>query len=140
MESRPSVKAAESVNSEADGKCEVFKKQIQQLEYEAQRAFEQYNAVDARNRLVAGELERRWNEKLEELAQVKKTLDEIGNQQKTLTAEQKQQLLEMGPLLQTGVVFPCLSDGEVKKKIIRTVIEEIIVRLDECTKMLQFVI
>jgi hypothetical protein len=29
---------------------------------------------------------------------------------------------------------------EVKKTIIRTVIEEIMVRLDECTKMLQFVI
>jgi hypothetical protein len=30
-------------------------------EYEAKKAFEQYNAMDARNRLVAGELERRWN-------------------------------------------------------------------------------
>jgi hypothetical protein len=38
---------------------------LEQLEYEAKKAFEQYDAVDARNRLVAGELERRWNEKLE---------------------------------------------------------------------------
>jgi hypothetical protein len=33
---------------------------LEQLEYEAKKAFEQYDAVDARNRLVAGELERRW--------------------------------------------------------------------------------
>jgi len=36
----------------------------EQLEYEAKKAFEQYDAADARNRLAAGELERRWNEKL----------------------------------------------------------------------------
>src|SRR5437867_3755575 len=35
---------------------------------------------------------RRWNEKLEEVAQVQKTLEEIANQRHTLTAEQKQQL------------------------------------------------
>ena len=40
---------------------------LEQLEYEAKKAFEQYDAVDARNRLVAGELERRWNEKLKEI-------------------------------------------------------------------------
>lgn len=34
---------------------------------EAQRAYEQYNEVDPRNRLVASELERRWNEKHHEL-------------------------------------------------------------------------
>jgi hypothetical protein len=31
------------------------------------KAFEQYDAVDARNRLAASELERRWNGKLEEI-------------------------------------------------------------------------
>jgi HD superfamily phosphodiesterase len=41
---------------------------LEQLEYEARKAFEQYDAVDARNRLAASELERRWNEKLEEIA------------------------------------------------------------------------
>jgi hypothetical protein len=37
---------------------------LDQLEYEAKRAFEQYDVVDARNRPAAAELERRWNEKL----------------------------------------------------------------------------
>ena len=33
---------------------------IEQLEYEVRRSFEQYNEADPRNRLVAAELERRW--------------------------------------------------------------------------------
>jgi len=134
-----SLKAIESVNSEVDGQSAVFEKQLQQLEYEAQRAFEQYNAVDARHRLVAGELERRWNEKLQELAQAKKTLEEIANQRRTLTGEQTQQLLEMGRRFRQ--VWPSNAcPMELKKKIIRTVIEEIVVQLDESTQMLQFII
>jgi hypothetical protein len=50
-----SLKAIENINLEVDHKSAVFQKQLQQLEYEAQRAFERYNAVDARNRLVAGD-------------------------------------------------------------------------------------
>jgi len=134
-----SLKAIESVNSEVDGKSVVFQKQLQQLEYEAQRAFEQYNAVDARHRLVAAELERRWNEKLEELAQAKKTFEEILNQRKTLTGEQKQELLQLGGYFKQ-VWHSNDCPMELKKKIIRTVIEEIIVRLDDSTKMLHFVI
>jgi DNA invertase Pin-like site-specific DNA recombinase len=134
-----SLKAIESVNSEVDGKSVVFQKQLQQLEYEAQRAFEQYNAVDARHRLVAAELERRWDEKLEELAQAKKTFEEILNQRKTLTDEQKQELLQLGGYFKQ-VWHSNDCPMELKKKIIRTVIEEIIVRLDDSTKMLHFVI
>ena len=115
-----SLKAIESVNSEVDTKCAVFEKQLQQVEYEAGRAFEQYNAVDARNRLVATELERRWNEKLEELARAKKTLEDIVNQQQTLTAEQKKQLLEMGGnFKQVWHSEACAM--EAKKKIIRRI-------------------
>ena len=134
-----SLKAIESANSEVDGKSVVFQKQLQQLEYEAQRAFEQYNAVDARHRLVAAELERRWNEKLEELAQAKKTFEEILHQRKTLTGEQKQELLQLGGYFKQ-VWHSKDCPMELKKKIIRTVIEEIIVRLDDSTKMLHFVI
>lgn len=43
--------------------------ELKQLEYEAERAFDQYNQVDPKNRLVAQELENRWNAKM---LQVKK--------------------------------------------------------------------
>ena len=39
--------------------------QVEQARYEARLAQRQYDAVDPSNRLVAAELERRWNEKLE---------------------------------------------------------------------------
>jgi hypothetical protein len=48
-----------------------------QAEYEARRASEQYHAVDARNRLVAAELERRWNAALEQVECLRSTLAEL---------------------------------------------------------------
>lgn len=51
--------------------------QLAQCAYEAQKAFEQYNTVDARNRLAAAELERRWNEKLEACEAVRTRLSRL---------------------------------------------------------------
>ncbi len=44
--------------------------QLEQARYEARLAQRQYDACDPDNRLVAGELERRWNEKLERVARL----------------------------------------------------------------------
>jgi DNA invertase Pin-like site-specific DNA recombinase len=68
---RASLEALDRVSRDQDDQRRAMQLQVQQLEYAAARAFEQYNAVDARNRLVASELERRWNQKLEELARVR---------------------------------------------------------------------
>jgi hypothetical protein len=134
-----SLKAIESVRVDRDGRCAVFGQQVQQREYEVRRAFEQYNEVDPRNRLVAAELERRWNQKLEELETSRKAFAEIASERQTLTAAQEQQLLEMGRS------FKHLWESEncpkeLKKKIVRTVMEEIIVQLDDASQMLRFVI
>ena len=43
---------------------------LEQARYEVARAHRQYDAVDPDNRLVAGDLERRWNERLAEAARL----------------------------------------------------------------------
>jgi hypothetical protein len=47
---------------------------LQQARYEADRARRQYDAIDPENRLVAGELERRWNDRLENVARLEEQL------------------------------------------------------------------
>src|SRR3954467_5639305 len=69
---------------------------LEQLEYEARKAFEQYDAVDARNRLVAGELERRWNAKLEEIRTVKQRLSTLDESRYSLSSEQEVRIRFMG--------------------------------------------
>jgi hypothetical protein len=53
-----SLKALEELSAGDAVQRANLSSKLEQLEYEAKKAFEQYDAVDARNRLVAGELER----------------------------------------------------------------------------------
>src|SRR6202162_2030625 len=112
---------------------------LEQLEYEAKKAFEQYDAVDARNRLVAGELERRWNEKLEEITTVKQRLSSLNEKRYSLSSEEEARIRSMGEnfaeIWRSDHCPPTL-----KKMIFRTAIEEIIVREDAQNKTLQFTI
>jgi hypothetical protein len=112
---------------------------LEQLTYEARKAFEQYDAVDARNRLVADELERRWNQKLEEIETVKQQLSSLNANRYSLSSEEEARIRFMGEnfaeLWQSDRCPPTLM-----KMIFRTVIEEIIVCTDTQKKTLQFTI
>ena len=112
---------------------------LEQLAYEARKAFEQYNAVDARNRLAASELERRWNEKLEAIAETKHRLSELDEMRYALSNEEEAQIRAMGENF-SAVWESDLCPTELKKMILRTVIEEIIVRTDAAKTTLQFTI
>ena len=72
-----SLRALEELSAGDVAQRAALSSKLEQLEYEAKKAFEQYDAVDARNRLVAEELERRWNEKLEEIEIVKQRLSSL---------------------------------------------------------------
>jgi DNA invertase Pin-like site-specific DNA recombinase len=54
-----------------------WEQQLAQARYEAQLAQRQYDAVDPDNRLVASELERRWNEKLESLQKLEQSFAQV---------------------------------------------------------------
>jgi hypothetical protein len=134
-----SLEAIANLNAGMDEQSAVFGRQLEQLEYEARRAFEQYDEVDPRNRLVAAELERRWNAKLDELERVKKRFQTIAAERQTLTGDHEQRLRELGASFRE-VWESDACPMELKKKIVQTVIEEIVVDLDEPSQTLHFVI
>src|SRR5262250_464695 len=90
-----SLRALEELSAGDTAQRIALSSKLEQLEYEARKAFEQYDAVDARNRLAAGELERRWNEKLEEMAKTKQRLASLNGKRYSLTAEEEAQILAM---------------------------------------------
>jgi DNA invertase Pin-like site-specific DNA recombinase len=132
-----SIEAAKRVSSEEAEKKKAMKQKIQQLQYESTRAFEQYNEVDPRHRLVAAELERRWNDKLEELEKAREAFNEITEKKQTLTEDETDKLLALGERF-SEVWGAC--PNSLRKKIIRTVISEVIVNLDEASETLKFII
>jgi hypothetical protein len=59
--------AVENLGREQLDKVKQLENAIEQARFEAARARRQYDAVDPENRLVAADLERRWNQKLTRL-------------------------------------------------------------------------
>ena len=68
------IAAAVSAETEAaqrrDQVREALERDLEAARFAADRAFRQYDAADPANRLVAGELEARWNKALEHVAEV----------------------------------------------------------------------
>lgn len=134
-----SLEAIEKLHAKSDDVSQALTKQLQQLQYESQRASEQYNEVDPRNRLVAAELERRWNAKMEELEELRSKIATHDGEGDSLTAEEREEILQMGERFES-VWESQDCPIETKKKIIRTVVEEVIVNLDDEKEMLRFII
>jgi hypothetical protein len=134
-----SLEAIESLNQREHEQRQTLEYKLEQLQYEAQRAFEQYNEVDPRYRLVAAELERRWNAKLEEVEEVQATLVALSQHQPTLTADERATILSLGERF-AEVWDSSHCPMELRKTIIRTVVHEVIVTEDAAAGTLRFVI
>jgi hypothetical protein len=134
-----SLRALEELSAGDAAQRAALSNKLAQLEYEAKKAFEQYDAVDARNRLAASELERRWNEKLGEIEAVKQRLSSLDSKRYSVSPEEETRIRSMGDhfaeVWQSDHCTPTL-----KKMVFRTVIEEIIVRADAERKVLELVI
>lgn len=133
-----SLRAIEELGAGNAAQRATLCSKLEQLEYETEKAFEQYDAVDARNRLVAAELERRWNEKLEEVQRVKQQVSELQGQH-SLSSEEEAKIRWMGENF-SEVWKSDRCPATLKKMVFRTVVEEIIVRTDANKEILQFTI
>jgi hypothetical protein len=97
---------------------------LEQAQFEAARAFRQYDASDPENRVVPAELERRWNERL---VAVRNT-----DQKPVLASADRERLLLLGEDLARAWNNPEVTN-ETRKKIVRPLITEIVVDITEST-------
>ena len=99
--------------------------QLEQARYEARLAQRQYDAVDPSNRLVAGELERRWNEKLERVAQLERTYAQAEREAEwNLTAEERAAITELSRDL-PAIWSAETTTNQERKQLLRMAIESV---------------
>ena len=102
---------------------------LTQARYEADLARRQYDAVDPANRLVAAELERRWNDRLANVQrQEERVAGVAAAHPEALSSEERDRLLALGADLETVWTHPSAT-AQTRKRIVRAVIEEIVVKL-----------
>ena len=134
-----SIAAIERLSNQDSDRRAALERQLQQLQYESQRAFDQYNQADPANRLVADVLEQRWNDKLEALERLQGELDAHSEASAPLSPAETEATLALGNDFAAVWNDPACP-MVLRKKIARTLINEIVIDLDEAAQALQMII
>src|ERR1051326_407326 len=111
---------------------DALRRDLEAARYRADRAERQYEATDPENRLVARELERRWNVALQEVHALESRIAgecEYMQEANICTVEEFANLAEDLEDLWTNPN----ADERTKKRLLRALIREIVVDLDEQT-------
>lgn len=136
---KAAITACEQEDAEREQRLENLRMKVEAAQYEADRAFEQFDLVDPKNRHVADTLEARLNAKLAELQAAKERLAGIREEDRHLTDA------ERGRLHQLAEDFPAVwshpeADPKLKKRLLRTAVREILVELQPEQKRLEVTI
>jgi DNA invertase Pin-like site-specific DNA recombinase len=124
------VKALEAQTSETSAAHRQLELALQQAHFAAAHARRQYDAVDPANRLVAGELERRWNETLQVVHQVEGEIAAIEARKPTPLGErERQHLMQLGADLELAWSHPAATSA-IRKRIVRAALNEIVARVE----------
>jgi len=124
------IAAEAEVSQQRDQVREALGRDLEAARYAADRAFRQYDAADPANRLVAGELETRWNKALARVTEVEAKIaahDAVAPLQ-----------ADAAPLTFTTLASDLraiwtapTAEARLKKRIVRTLIREVIADIDD---------
>jgi predicted DNA-binding transcriptional regulator AlpA len=121
------LKALEEIETRNAAISRQWQMRIQRADYEAQLAQRRYEEVDPANRLVAATLEKRWNDALLKMEEIKEEYAELTNRNLlSLTPDQKKQILRLAQ------DFPRLWNAPTtqmkdRKRMLRLLIKDITV-------------
>jgi Recombinase zinc beta ribbon domain len=122
------VKAIKADTRETSAAQRQLELSLQQARYEAALAHRQYDAVDPANRLVASELDRRWNEALQIVNRIEGEIADLSARRPPQLGEQeRQQLMKLGADLDRAWSHPAATVA-TRERILRAALNEIVVR------------
>jgi DNA invertase Pin-like site-specific DNA recombinase len=133
------IMASEEAKQQRDEVLEALQRDLQAAQYAAQRAQKQYDHADPENRLVADELERRWNATLEQVRELETRIGHHLHTNQTTAVPSREEFLELASELENVWNSPT-ADVRLKKRIVRTLIHEIIIDVDAAAGELILVI
>jgi hypothetical protein len=124
------VKALAAQTSETSAAQRQLDMALQQARFAAAYARRQYDAVDPDNRLVASELERRWNEALQVVHRLEGEIAALEARKPAPVGEKERRLLmQLGADLELAWSHPAAT-AATRKRILRAALHEIVARIE----------
>lgn len=116
--------------SRRDQVGDAFSRDLEAARYAADRASRQYDAADPENRLVAAELEIRWNRALAHVGEIESKIAEHDAAAPKQSSMLSTEIAALATNLQSIWSAPT-TDARLKKRIVRTVIQEVVANIDD---------
>jgi hypothetical protein len=132
------IAAAKEAGERRDQVRDALSRDLEAARYAADRAFRQYDAADPANRLVASELEARWNRALVHVAEVEGKLA-AHDARTPAPAVAPASLDVLASNLRTVWSAPT-TDARVKKRIVRTLIHEVVADIDDAASEIVLIV
>jgi len=123
---RASLQAAEQYSRQGQEKIEALDLALEKANYEVQRARRQYDAVDPENRLVASELERRWEAAMKTADEIDKEIGRLRGERRDVNEEDKRRLFALSADVKSLWNHPD-APVELQKRILRAVLVEVVI-------------
>jgi hypothetical protein len=124
------IDAAERVTEQRCEQRRVLLLELEQARYQAELATRRYEAVDPANRLVAAELESRWNTALEEARRLEHELQRFDATICDAPVADRDTLVSLAQDLPAVWNSPT-TEMALKQRIVRILIQEVIADVDE---------
>jgi DNA invertase Pin-like site-specific DNA recombinase len=124
------VEAAETMRRHFQEQRRAVELELEQARYEAKLAARRYAAVDPDHRLVAAELEGRWNAALRKAQELEERLRDCDDAGKMPAIPDKEILLSLAQDLPAVWNSPETAPG-LKQRIVRILVEEVVADVDE---------
>lgn len=122
--------AWQQVRHQEDQKRRALRLAVEKAQYEADRIRRQYDGVEPENRLVARELECRLEAALQHVSEMAARLAAAEGSRQDLTEAERERLLELGEDLRE-VWNHQAAPVALKKRILRTILVEIVVDVED---------
>jgi DNA invertase Pin-like site-specific DNA recombinase len=125
-----SLAAADDLQQQRGQEHQHGQQHLERARYQAERARRQYDAIEPENRLVARELERRWEEALQEQRRVEEEYARlVRSQPLELSASDREQIRSLAENVPALWAAPTTTAAD-RQRIIRLLVEEVIVAVD----------
>jgi DNA invertase Pin-like site-specific DNA recombinase len=122
-----SLVAADDIEHERARLHRNWQQQVERARYEAERARRQYDAVEPENRLVARELERRWEEALKEQRRLEEESARFGRDQpRGLSPTERAQIRALAHDL-PALWQAATTTAADRQRIVRLLVQEVVV-------------
>jgi DNA invertase Pin-like site-specific DNA recombinase len=122
--------AAEQMRQQRQHQRKSLELELEQAQYEVRLSSRRYEAVDPDNRLVAAELEARWNDALRQASELRARLEAFDLASTSAAMPGKEILLSLAQDLPAVWNAPS-TDRRLKQRIIRILVHEIVADVDE---------